>query len=61
MVDVIRILLFVVLAAGVVWVIVREAQREHERQELAKKNMSFIESIIKAMPPKVESTDARLR
>ena len=45
MVDVIRILLFVVLAAGVIWAIVRETQREHERQELAKKNMSFIESI----------------
>lgn len=43
--DVLRVLLFVVLAAGVIWVIVRETQREHERQELAKKNMSFIESI----------------
>ena len=43
--DVIRVLLFVALAAGVIWVIVRETQREHERQELAKKNMSFIESI----------------
>lgn len=43
--DVIRILLFVALAAEVIWVIVRETQREHERQELAKKNMSFIESI----------------
>jgi len=45
MADVIRILLFVALAAGVIWAIVRETQREHERQELAKKNMSFIESI----------------
>ena len=45
MADVIRILLFVALAAGVIWAIMRETQREHERQELAKKNMSFIESI----------------
>lgn len=45
MADVIRILLFVVLAAGVIWAIVRETQRKHERQELARKNMSFIESI----------------
>ena len=45
MMDIIRILLFVVLTAGVIWAIVKETQREHERQELAKKNMSFIESI----------------
>ena len=45
MMDIIRIVLFALLAVAVLWVIFREAQREHERQELAKKNMSFIESI----------------
>lgn len=43
--DILKVILFVALAAGVIWAIVRETQREHERQELAKKNMSFIESI----------------
>ena len=43
--DIIRIVLFALLAVAALWVIFREAQREHERQELAKKNMSFIESI----------------
>lgn len=45
MMDIIRIVLFALLALVALWAILREAQREHERQELAKKNMSFIESI----------------
>ena len=45
MMDIIRIVLFALLTIAVIWAILREAQREHERQELAKKNMSFIESI----------------
>lgn len=45
MADIIRIVLFALLAIAVLWVILKEAQREHERQMLAKKNMSFIESI----------------
>lgn len=45
MMDIIRIVLFALFALAVLWVIFKEAQREHERQELAKKNMSFIESI----------------
>lgn len=43
--DIIKIVLFALLAVAVLWVVLREVQRERERQELAKKNMSFIESI----------------
>lgn len=43
--DILRIVLLTVCAAGIVLLLVREVQREHQRQELAKKNMSFLESI----------------
>ena len=43
--DILRILLLLALIAWVLWLLYKEYRREQERQELAKKNMSFIESI----------------
>lgn len=43
--DILRIVALVFIAAGLVWLTLREFEREHQRQELAKKNMSFIESL----------------
>ena len=40
--DILRIIALVFVMAGLVWLTFREFEREHQRQELAKKNMSFI-------------------
>lgn len=45
MTKIIEIAILVALTAWVIWLLYKEYQREHERQQLAKKNMSFIESI----------------
>ena len=45
MTTIIKIIIFLALVAWTVWLLYREYKKEHERQELAKKNMSFIESI----------------
>ena len=43
--NIIRVVILIALAAVTVWLLFKEYEREHERQKLAKKNMSFIESI----------------
>ena len=43
--DTIRIVLLILCAAGIVWLVLHETHREQQRRELAKKNMSFLESI----------------
>ena len=43
--TIIKIIILLALVAWTVWLLYREYKKEHERQELAKKNMSFIESI----------------
>ena len=45
MATVIKIIILLALVAWTVWLLYREYKKEHEKQELAKKNMSFIESI----------------
>lgn len=45
MMEIIRIILVIACAIGVVAMFLYEFKREHDRQELAKKNMSFLESI----------------
>lgn len=45
MTTIIKIIIFLALVAWTVWLLLKEYKKEHERQELAKKNMSFIESI----------------
>lgn len=45
MVDIIRIVLIALTAIGALWLLAREIDREHQRHELAKKNMSFLESL----------------
>ena len=43
--EIFRVILLIVFAAGVIWLLYLEFKRERERRELAKKNMSFLESI----------------
>lgn len=43
--TILRIILLALIGAGFIWFLLREIDREHKRQELAKRNMSFIESI----------------
>ncbi len=43
--EIFRIVLLTVAAIGIIWMLYREYEREHQRQILAKKNMSFLESL----------------
>jgi len=43
--DIIRVAILIALTALAVWLLYGEYRREHRRQKLAKRNMSFIESI----------------
>ena len=45
MMDALKIALFLILIAGWVWLIYKVVMDAYKRQELAKRNMSFIESI----------------
>lgn len=43
--EIIKIIIIVVAIVGVAWLVFREVERHYQREELAERNMSFIESI----------------
>lgn len=43
--EAVRVIILTVLAVGIIWLLYKELKQERKRQELAKKNMSFLDSI----------------
>lgn len=43
--EIIKIIIIVAAIVGVAWLVFREVKRHYQREELAERNMSFIESI----------------